>query len=94
LMLAAIAIGGGSVTVGVLTAAAAIGTFLTGLLSGPVGRVRRQGVAIGRAVMVYGGCILLFGAVVAAMQTGWFGAVGTSFGQANPVALMLAAIAR
>lgn len=89
----AIAIGGGAVTVGVLTAAAAVGTFLTGLFSGPVGHVRRQGVAIGRAVMVYGGCILLFGIVVGAMQTGWFGRVGTSFVHANPVALVLAAIA-
>jgi MFS family permease len=89
----AIAIGGGSVTVGVLTAAAAIGTFLTGLLSGPVGHVRRQGVAIGRAVMVYGTCILLFGLVVGAMQTGWFGRVGSSFAHVNPIALVLAAIA-
>jgi MFS family permease len=89
----ALAIGGGSVTVGVLTAAAAIGTFLTGLLSGPVGHVRRQGVAIGRAVMVYGACILLFGVVVGAMQTGWFGEIGPSFADVNLVALLLASLA-
>lgn len=89
----ALAIGGGSITVGVLTAAAAVGTFLTGLFSGPVGHVRRQGLAIGRAVMVYGGCILAFGAVVGAMQTGWFGRVGSSFAHVNLIALALAAIA-
>jgi MFS family permease len=89
----ALAIGGGPVTVGVLTAAAAVGTFLTGLFSGPVGHVRRQGIAIGRAVMLYGGCILAFGLVIGAMETGWFGSVGPSFAQVNVVALVLAAIA-
>jgi MFS family permease len=89
----AVAIGGGPITVGVLTAAAAIGTFLTGLLSGPVGHVRRQGLAIGRAVMIYGGFILLFGLVIAFMQTGWFGHPGTDFAHVNMVALVLAAIA-
>ena len=73
----ALVIGGGPVTVGILTASAAIGTFLTSLFSGPVGHVRRHGVAIGGAVMVYGG----FVAAVrrrssAVMQTGWFGTVG------------------
>jgi MFS family permease len=89
----ALAIGGGAVTVGVLTAAAAIGTLLAGLLSGPVRHVRRQGVAIGRAVMLYGLGILLFGIVIGAMQTGWFGRVGPSFTQVNAVALLLAGIA-
>ncbi len=89
----ALAIGGGPVTVGVLTAAAAIGTLLTGVFSGPVGHVRRQGLAIGRAVMLYGACILAFGLVVGAMQTGWFGTVGPSFSQVNGVALLLAALA-
>ena len=89
----ALVIGGGPVTVGILTAAAAIGTFLTSLFSGPVGHVRRYGVAIGGAVMIYGGFILLFGAIVGLMQTGWFGTVGPNIAQANPVALVLAAIA-
>lgn len=89
----ALVIGGGPVTVGILTAAAAIGTFLTGLFSGPVGHVRRYGVAIGRSVMIYGGFILLFGLIIAAMQTGWFGSVGPSITQVNPIALVLAAIA-
>lgn len=89
----ALVIGGGPVTVGILTAAAAIGTFLTSLFSGPVGHVRRYGVAIGGSVMIYGGFVLLFGAIIGAMQTGWFGTVGAGIAQANPVALVLAAIA-
>lgn len=89
----ALVIGGGPVTVGILTAAAAIGTFLTSLFSGPVGHVRRYGVAIGGAVMVYGGFVLLFGLVIGAMQTGWFGHVGPTIAQANPVALVIAGIA-
>jgi MFS family permease len=90
---AALAIGGGAITVGVLTAAAAAGVFITGLFSGPVGHVHRHGVAIARAVMVYGGCILLFGLVIGAMQTGWFGTVDSSFAHVNPVALVLAGVA-
>ncbi len=89
----ALVIGGGPVTVGILTAAAAVGTFLTSLFSGPVGHVRRYGLAIGGAVMIYGGFVLLFGLVIAAMQTGWFGHVGPTIAQANPVALVIAGIA-
>jgi hypothetical protein len=89
----ALVIGGGPVTVGILTAAAAIGTFLTSLFSGPVGHVRRYGVAIAGSVMIYGGFIALFGAIIGAMQTGWFGTVGPGIAQANPVALALAAVA-
>ncbi|QAY73383.1 MFS transporter [Agromyces protaetiae] len=86
-------IGGGPVTVGVLTAAAAVGTFLTGLFSGPVGRIHRYGVAIGRSVIVYGACVAAFGLVLLVMQSGAFGPVGPSWGQVNVVALVLAAIA-
>jgi MFS family permease len=89
----ALVIGGGPVTVGILTAAAAIGTFLTGLLSGPVGQVRHYGRAISGAVMIYGGFILLFGMIVGAMQTGWFGTVGPTLAQANVTALVLASVA-
>ena len=89
----ALVIGGGPVTVGILTAAAAIGTFLTSLFSGPVSHVRRYGVAIAGSVMIYGAFTVLFGAIIAAMQTGWFGTVGPSIAHANPVALALAAVA-
>ena len=89
----AIVIGGGPITVGILTASAAIGTFLTSLFSGPVGQVRYQGRAIGMSVMLYGGFVALFGLVVAAMQTGWFGPVGVDFSRVNVVALVLAGLA-
>ena len=89
----ALVIGGGPVTVGVLTAAGAIGSFLASLFSGPVSRVHRHGVALVNAVAVYGGFVVLFGVVVGVMQTGWFGPVGASFAQVNWVALILASIA-
>ncbi len=91
--LGAAVIGGGSITVGLLTAAAAAGTFLASLFSGPVAHVHRHGVAIGRAITVYGGFILLFGLVVAAMQTGWFGSGGPTFAEVSWPALALACIA-
>jgi len=69
----ALAFGGGAVTVGALTASVAIGTFLASLFSGPVAGVRRHGIAIGGAVIVYGAFTLLFGAAVALAMTGWFG---------------------
>ena len=89
--------GGGPVTVGFLTAAMAIGTFLASLFSGPVGHVHRHGVAIGRAISVYGGFVLLFGLTVLGMQVGLanglVGEVGEDFGSANPVALGIAGLA-
>jgi MFS family permease len=89
--------GGGPVTVGILTASMAVGTFLASLFSGPVGQVHRHGVAIGRAISVYGGFVLLLGLTVLGMQlalaNGWVAQVGTDFGQVNPVALGIAAIA-
>jgi MFS family permease len=86
-------LGGGSVTVGVLTAATAVGTFLTGLFSGPVAHVHRYGVAIGRAIMVFGAFTALFGVVLAVAATGWFGPVGDDWRQVNLPLLLLAAVA-
>lgn len=89
--------GGGPVTVGILTAAMAVGTFLASLFSGPVGQVHRHGVAIGRAISVYGGFVLLLGLTVLGMQiglaNGWVAEVGAEFGQVNPIALGIAAFA-
>lgn len=48
-------------TVGLLSAGVAAGALISGLLSGPVGRVRRQGRAIVIAVIVWGGAITVFG---------------------------------
>ncbi len=90
---AAIVIGGGPITVGILTAAAAIGTLLLSVFSGPVGHVRYQGRAIAVSVMLYGGFVALFGLVITAMQTGWFGPVGGDFSRVNATALVIAGIA-
>ena len=63
--LGAVVIGGGATTVGILVAGIAVGSLLAGLLSGPLGRVRRQGLAVLVAVVVWGLAISGFGAVVA-----------------------------
>ena len=60
----ALVIGGGSVTVGAMTAAYAVGSLLSGVFSGPLHHVRRQGVAVGWAIAAYGASISLFGVVV------------------------------
>lgn len=95
--LGAVVFGGGPVTVGVLTAAMAVGTFLASLFSGPVGSVHRHGLAVGRAISVYGGFVVVFGLAVLGMQAalagGWAAEVGEDIGAANPVALGIAAFA-
>lgn len=58
-------LGGGAITVGVLTAAGAVGALLSSLVSGPLGRIDRQGLAIERAIVVYGVAIAAFGGVLA-----------------------------
>lgn len=57
-------IGGGDTTVGVLLASVAVGAFLAGLFSGPLGRVRRQGTAVVWSVAGWGFSIAAFGLVV------------------------------
>ena len=57
-------LGGGAVTVGLLTAAFAVGALVSGLLSGPLGRVRRQGRAVTWAIAAYGAFTALFGLVL------------------------------
>jgi MFS family permease len=61
---AAVLLGGGAVTVGALTAAFAIGALLSGVFSGRLTGVRRQGLAIGRSIQVYGAFVVTFGAVL------------------------------
>ncbi|WP_168625861.1 MFS transporter [Cryobacterium sp. BB307] len=60
----ALLLGGGAVTVGVLTAAVAVGTLVSSVFSGRVGTVRRHGLAIGWGVIAYGCSILAFGVVL------------------------------
>jgi MFS family permease len=89
--------GGGAVTVGVLTAAMALGTFLASLFSGPVRHVHRHGIAVARAITVYGAFVFVFGIVTLGMQValarGWVSPVGPDFSAVNLVALVLASVA-
>ena len=66
----ALLIGGGPVTVGILTAAGAVGVLLSSVFSGRLGHVRWQGRAVGRAIMAYGACVLGFGIVLAVVALG------------------------
>jgi hypothetical protein len=71
----ALMIGGGEATVGILLASTAVGAFLAGLFSGPLGAVRRQGAAVVWSVMGWGASIAGFGLVVLlAGRTGEHGA--------------------
>ena len=65
----ALVIGGGSITVGALTAAYAIGSLISGVFSGPLHGIRHQGAAVGWAISAYGASIALFGVVVALAHT-------------------------
>lgn len=60
----AVLLGGGATTVGVLLAATAVGAFLAGLFSGPLGAVRRQGLAVLWSVVAWGLSVSAFGVVV------------------------------
>jgi MFS family permease len=60
----AVVIGGGATTVGILVAAIAAGSMTAGLLSGPLGQVRRQGLAVLVSVVVWGFAVSAFGVVV------------------------------
>jgi MFS family permease len=88
----ALLLGGGAVTVGVLTAAYAIGGLLSSLFSGRLGHVRLQGRAVERAIVVYGLAILAFGLVLAACAAGWSGNASSSLAHTNVMALGLAAL--
>ncbi|MCU1474705.1 MFS transporter [Amnibacterium sp.] len=80
----AVLLGGGSVTVGVLFAAFAIGALISSVFSGRLGGVRRQGLAIERAIEGYGACILAFGVVLAVVA---FGRAGGEVGRPPTVDL-------
>jgi MFS family permease len=88
----ALLLGGGAITVGILTAAFAVGALLSSVFSGPLGHVRMQGRAIGRAIMAFGASTLAFGLVLAVMATGWFGPVSSDIADANVPAIVLACV--
>jgi MFS family permease len=73
----ALMIGGGETTVGILLASVAVGAFLAGLFSGPLGAVRRQGSAVVWSVMGWGASVAAFGLVV--VLAGRSGSGGVTF---------------
>ena len=68
--LGATVVGGGPLTVGALTAAGAVGTMLTSVFSGRIKHVHRHGIAISRAIQVFGVFAALFGGVTLAVSLG------------------------
>ena len=86
----ALVLGGGPVTVGVLTACFAAGALVSGLFSGPLGMVRRQGRAVTLAIAVFGAFTALFGVVLLVT-----GLLGGGIAPAAPVipAIVLAGLA-
>lgn len=88
----ALLIGGGPVTVGILTAAGAVGTLVSSVFSGRLGHVRWQGRAVERAIVVYGASILGFGIVLAVVAFSGTAGGGASFAEANLPALVAATV--
>jgi MFS family permease len=88
----ALLIGGGAITVGILTAASAVGTLVSSLFSGKVGLVRWQGRAIGWAIAAYGLCVLGFGIVLGIASMGWMHPITESFDDVNLPALVAASL--
>nr|WP_218847238.1 MFS transporter [Psychromicrobium silvestre] len=60
----AVWLGGGDATAGLLLAAVAIGSLLAALFSGPLGKVRKQGLAVGICITIWGGSIAALGLVL------------------------------
>src|SRR5690606_22899974 len=88
----AVLLGGGPITTGVLTASIAAGAFLSSLFSGPIGRVRRHGIGIQRAIQVFGVATFLFGLVLVAGQLGWFAPAVVDVDHANVALICCAAV--
>ncbi|MFZ8757834.1 MFS transporter [Microbacterium sp. HMH0099] len=89
----AVLLGGGAVTTGALTASVAVGVLVSSLFSGPIGRVRRQGLGIERAIQGYGVAIVLFGLVLVAASMGWFAPDAVDETHANVTLIVCAAVA-
>lgn len=86
----ALLIGGGPVTVGLLSASFAVGVTISSVFSGRVGAVRRQGIAVVRSIQAYGLCVLAFGAVLAVAAATGSGRPGESFSDVRPLVLAAA----
>lgn len=88
----ALVIGGGAVTVGILSAAFAAGTLLVGVFSGRLGSVRWHGRAIRTAIMVFGAFVAGFGVVLLLTGTRAAGSVTDSLANANIPALIASCV--
>ncbi len=86
----AVVLGGGATTAGILMSTFAVGSTLAGVLSGPLGRVHRQGLAVLVSVGVWGLAVAAFGAVVTAASQVGMPADGVSW-LLWPAALLLLA---
>lgn len=87
----ALLIGGGAITVGVLTSAIAIGVLSLGLLSGRLGAVRRQGLGVIAGVVAYGATIIGLGVVLLLAALSGFPA-SESWSDVNWPALIAASV--
>jgi MFS family permease len=79
----AIALGGGAVTVGLLTASYAVGSILSSLFSGRVTATRWQGRAIRAAITSYGLAILGLGAALGVVTLAGWSVQSSDFADVN-----------
>ncbi len=86
----ALVIGGGSMTVGILTASYAVGGILSSLVSGRLTGLRWQGRAIRNAIVAYGLGILGLGVVLAIVMLGGHAVASRDFADVNVPALAAA----
>lgn len=88
----AVLLGGGPITTGLLTASVAAGAFLSSLFSGPIGRVRRQGLGIERSIQAFGAATAAFGGVLLLAALGVFSPAGLGENVANVPLIALAMV--
>jgi MFS family permease len=88
----AVVLGGGPVTVGILTAAGAVGSLVSSVLSGSVGRVTRHGRAIRWAIVAYGLSTAGFGVVLLIAQTGVLHGFGSRIEDASVPGIVAASV--
>lgn len=84
----ALVLGGGAVTVGILTASYAVGGILSSLVSGRLTGLRWQGRAIRNAIVVYGASILGLGVVWAVTTLGGHAVASRDFADVGWPALV------
>lgn len=73
---------------GILQAASSVGAVLATLFSGPIARLRRQGLGVILSIAAYGGCVMLFG------FSTWSFALGLFFLAASGVADTVSTVLR